>query len=483
MWACIRFSHWPLQAIGGAAETRPCAVVEGQSPRRRIAFANAAAQAAGVRTGHTLTAAQALCPRLKLRLRDEAAERHRLETLAAWAYRFSADVSLAPPDALLLEVGRSLSLFGGWPALERRLRSELGELGCAHRLAAAPNATAARVLAAHHDGVAIAAAAPLLHALGALPLGAGGLDEAVVAALCGMGFRTLRELFRLPRAELARRVGPATLDHLDRLRGQAAERLPRYRPPDRYERRLELNHGVESSTALLFPVRRLLAEFALFLAARDGGVQRFALVFGHERAATTRIEIGLLTPARDAASLFDLARARLERVELPAAVHAVTLRAEELPPLCPLHRDLFDRRRSEALDWPALVERLRARLGDDSVRGLACVAEHRPERAWRFVASGGAREAAIRPPSQRQERTRPAGPAAPRPFWLLPRPLPLRPAPAAILAGPERIESGWWDGGDRRRDYYLVRTRAGQRAWAFVDLAATEDWMLHGWFA
>lgn len=481
MWACIRFSHWPLQALGAADEIQPCAVVEGQSPRRRIAFANAAAQATGVRAGHTLAAAQALCPRLKLRLRDEAAERHRLETLAAWAYRFSADVSLAPPDALLLEVGRSLSLFGGWPALERRLRSELGELGCAHRMAAAPNATAAHVLASRHDGLAIAAAAPLLHALGALPLAAGGLDEAAVAALCGMGFRTLRELFRLPRAELARRVGPAALDHLDRLRGQAAERLPRYRPPDRYERRLELNHGVESSTALLFPLRRLLAEFALFLAARDGGVQRFAVVLGHERAATTRIEIGLLTPARDAASLFDLARARLERIELPAAVHAMTLRADELPPLCPLHRDLFDRTRAEALDWPALVERLRARLGEDSVHGLACVAEHRPERAWRFVAAD-AGEAASRLAPKREQRAASAA-LAPRPLWLLPRPVPLRPAPAAILAGPERIESGWWDGGDRRRDYYLVRTRAGQRAWAFVDVAASEGWMLHGWFA
>jgi protein ImuB len=482
VWACIRFPHWPLQALGDVDETRPCAVVEGQSPRRRIAFANAAAQATGVRAGHTLAAAQALCPQLKLRLRDEAAERRRLETLAAWAYRFSADVSLAPPDALLLEVGRSLSLFGGWPALERRLRSELTELGCPHRLAAAPNATAARVLASRHDGLAIAAAAPLQHALGALPLAAGGLDEAVVAALGGMGFRTLRELFRLPRAELARRAGPAALDHLDRLRGQAAEQLVRYRPPDRYERRLELNHGIESSTALLFPLRRLLAEFALFLVARDGGVQRFAVVLGHERAATTRIEIGLLTPARDAATLFELARTRLERVELPAAVHAVTLRADELPPLCPLHRDLFDRTRAQALDWPALVERLRARLGDDSVHGLACVAEHRPERAWRFAAADAAAGSAARPAPRREEGVASAA-VAPRPFWLLPRPLPLRPAPAAILAGPERIESGWWDGDDRRRDYYLVRTRAGQRAWAFVDVAAGEGWMLHGWFA
>lgn len=70
-----------------------------------------------------------------------------------------------------------------------------------------------------------------------------------------------------------------------------------------------------------------------------------------------------------------------------------------------------------------------------------------------------------------------------RPGWLLSRPVPLR-DPARVLAGPERIESGWWDGGEMRRDYYVVETRGGQRAWAFR--AAGEQggpFMLHGWFA
>jgi protein ImuB len=51
-----------------------------------------------------------------------------------------------------------------------------------------------------------------------------------------------------------------------------------------------------------------------------------------------------------------------------------------------------------------------------------------------------------------------------------------------ILAGPERIESGWWDGGDVRRDYYLIETRTGQRGWAFRSLTGG-PLLLHGWFA
>jgi len=70
-----------------------------------------------------------------------------------------------------------------------------------------------------------------------------------------------------------------------------------------------------------------------------------------------------------------------------------------------------------------------------------------------------------------------------RPLWLLPQPIPLRQPLVQILSGPERIESGWWDGGDVRRDYYVVETSQGQRAWAFLPAGAAEGWMLHGWFA
>lgn len=531
-WLCLCFPQLALEAVRvddpDAPDRRPLAVVEGPSQRRRVLMADAAARKAGVHAGQPVTAAQMLCPRLVLLPRDEAAELQALQSLAAWAYRFSAIISLAAPDTVLVEVGGSLALFGGWPALERRLRSELAHFGFTFALAAAPTASAARVLATQADGVAIPQQANLAAALGSVPLRASGLDARKVSALHGMGLRNLRDLFRLPRAELARRIGEDALEHLDRLRGLAAETLPRWQPPHRFERRIEFSFGVESQAALGFPLQRLICELALVLVARDGGVQRFALVLGHERGACTTVEVGLLAPQRDAGSLFELARVRLERIDLPAPVHALTLRAEHLPPLCPLHRDLFDANRREQLDWPALAERLRARLGDAALQGLACLPDHRPARAWRFVGAAGnvgfpsdgknMRGAAPASPRDKprnaaasisagnlapenpqpsadvdgQSRTTGLPPAA-RPFWLLRRPILLREKPARILAGPERIESGWWDEHDQRRDYYIVETGSGQRAWVFVEAGtpvangpaqhAGAHWTLHGWFA
>jgi protein ImuB len=499
LWACLRFPQLTLDALRLDADSaspspKPRAVIDGPQQRRHIVLADAVACRHGVRAGQALATAQVLCPRLAILPRDEAAERQALESLAAWAYRFSAEIHLAAPDAIFIEIGASLNLFGGWPALERRLRHELARLGFAYTLAAAPTAAAAQVLATHADGIAIPAAGPLALALGGVPIVASGLAAKTIAALQGMGFRQLRDLFPLPRAELTRRIGEEALAHLDRMRGLVAETLPRWQPPARFERRIEFSYGVESHTALAFPLQRLIRELALFLVARDGGVQRFTLTLGHERGASTCIEVGLLAPQRDAASLFELARARLERIELVAPVHALGLCADDLPPLCPLHRDLFDDRRRERLDWPALAERLRARLGNEALHGLAEVADHRPGRAWRFVPALDGSAAPAKSRSAPAKRTpAPSAPVAssvlavaktkPRPFWLLRQPILLRGTPTRILAGPERIESGWWDGHDYRRDYYIVETRLGQRAWAYVEAGETSNWTLHGWFA
>ena len=50
------------------------------------------------------------------------------------------------------------------------------------------------------------------------------------------------------------------------------------------------------------------------------------------------------------------------------------------------------------------------------------------------------------------------------------------------MSGPERIESGWWDGGDVRRDYYLLRTPEGSTLWVYHDLN-DHNWYLHGFWS
>ncbi|MGH8192246.1 MAG: Y-family DNA polymerase [Rhodanobacteraceae bacterium] len=469
-WACILFPQLALDDVLRRRDDRdaPLALVDPAEARPRVQAANDAASVAGVRTGQSLAAARALCDRLAVVAHDDAAAERVHEFLAAWAYAWSSEVSRDFPDALLLEVEASFRLFGGWPNLQARLRVELDELGFRHRIALAPNPHAARVLAGAHDGIAIFDHDILRNALGELPVEQAGFEPGCAQNLRRMGLRKLGQVLDLPRPELGRRIGKDALAHLDRLIGDLAAPLTFYRPPDVFDERIELPFHTASSETLLFPLRRLLRDFAAFLASRDGGVQRFTLMFEHEHDARTRIPIGLLSAERDPALLFDIARERLDRIQLGAPVCALRLVADELPPFAPVRRTLFDTRPQQAVPWEALRERLRARLGEEAVHGIALHADHRPERAW-----------------QVDRGPRPAGEPTPnpRPAWLLRRPIPLRPRVRRVLAGPERIESGWWDGGDLRRDYYVIETDAGQRAWVFRPAGETGGFMLHGWFA
>jgi protein ImuB len=368
----------------------------------------------------------------------------------------------------VFEIESSLGLFGAWPQFEARLRTELGELGFRHRIVAAPNPVAARVLANVYDGLVVPDDQALQHHLGQLPIDRIGLETSVATALSRMGLRTLSQVQALPRHSLARRFEAQVLKHLDALLGLRRLALAFYLPPDRFDVRIELNFDVQSHQALLFPLRRLTGDLSAFLCGRDSGVQRFDLHLEHAGLPDTVIKVGLLSAERDPAMLFELARGRLEHVQVEAPVRGFRLRAEDLPAFVPQYQELFDDRPQQSLPWEQLRERLRARLGDDAVQGLRFQADHRPECAW---------QASV-------DSQRCAGlPAVQRPGWLLTEPLAVHEGSARILMGPERIESGWWDGADVRRDYFLIETRSGQQGWAYRAVGEDGPLWLQGWFA
>ena len=68
-----------------------------------------------------------------------------------------------------------------------------------------------------------------------------------------------------------------------------------------------------------------------------------------------------------------------------------------------------------------------------------------------------------------------------RPLWLLPEPRPLDEMPRCV-AGPERIEGGWWDGLDATRDYYVAQSGAA-RLWVYRERGSgpqSGKWFLQG---
>jgi protein ImuB len=479
LWLAIHLPHLALELFGPS--TPPFVVSAGPDNRPSVHARNRAAAAAGIQRGMPLSAARSLCAALAVRPRNAAAEQAALEQLAAWAGQYTSQVSLQLPTAtqahhgLLLEIGGSLALFGGLAALQEQISAGLRALGYHPRLGIAPTPFGAWLLARARDEVPAADRAELTRRLHPLPITLLEVQEQTLRTLHGLGLATLGDCLRLPRAGLARRLTPDLLIQLDRAFGLLPDPRSRYTPPVEFNARIVLPAEVENSAALLFPIRRLLLELGGLLRARSAGVQELLLQLEHHQHAASRIKLGLLQPSRDAAHLLALLRERLERFELPAPVEAVSVQAARFPALDQDqdqdqdHRELFAEHSGCGNDWGALIERLRARLGNDTVHGLALHADHRPEKAWKTCTPTTG--------STIQQTQSENTAATTRPLWLLPAAQPQSLINLRLLRGPERIETGWWDDADAARDYYIALTPQGQRLWVYRDNSDSRWWV------
>lgn len=473
LWLSIHLPRLALEVFGSQPAELPLAVVEGQ----HVLLATQALEQAGVRAGMRITAAQALSPQLIPRERDNHAEQRALGRLAAWGLQFTPTVSTEAAQAVLLEIGGSLHYFRGLNPLLAQVREGLGALGYQHRLGIAPTPTAAWMLSVAGDERPLLPEQSLDRRLGPLPVTLLATSARQYDALRGLGVERVADCLALPRAGLARRLGHELLECLDRALGRRADPRKPYQPPMGFRSHIELPAEVMHTDRLGFALNRLIRELCGFLRGTGNGVQRLQVALEHRQRAATVFELGTLAPSRDPEHLMSLLRERLERVDLPAPIVGLGLEACRLQRLEQQPFELLDTAAGagSSQHWRTLLERLSARLGEPRIRGLGIRPEHRPEYAWRYA-----------PPGQETS----AGDGPERPLWLFPRPEPLdvregRPlwqGPLVLEDGPECIESGWWDGEDVRRDYYVATNPEGSRIWIFRERRPPGGWFLHGIF-
>jgi len=301
LWIAAHVPQLSLCALHSADEAVPLVVVD-PGDHQRIIDADARAREAGVRPGMTLGAALAAAPDLTPRSRDLARERELMQRLAAVAAQFTPQVSLEPPDGLVLEIKPSVNLFGGLRELCRRLRDACRADALLARARAEPcftlAPTALAALAAARAGARcfITHPAALPARLKPLPVTVLRWPEEHNERLAAMGVRTLGELLRLPRAGFARRFGPGLLADLDRLLGKRADPRVRLAPRERYRGALDLDHEIEDHERILHALGPLLAELEQFLNARQRGITALQCRFHHYRAAPTHCTLRLAAP-------------------------------------------------------------------------------------------------------------------------------------------------------------------------------------------
>ncbi len=476
LWLAVHLPRLPLEANGLLSS--PSAVVE----QRRILVCDDAARLAGVKAGTGVAAARVLAPAITLVQRDTAREAAALHALACWAGDFTPRITLVS-CALLLEVGGCLRLFDGLENLVAAVMEGVRAQGFTARVAAAPTPLGAFWLAktGTESGTVTLCLnrSALRQRLEMLPISV--LPGKATELLARFGASTLADARKLPSAALARRIGADAVNLMARAFGDMPDPRLDFVFPDQFQLSLVLPAPVETAAALLFAARRLTSALTGWLAVRQAGIRELTLRLRH-RQGDTSVSLHFADLTRDGSRLERVLRERLERLILKAPVESLRLETMSVVSLPGRSATLFDDADAARDAMNILLERLRARLGDAQVYRLALYADHRPECTTRHLSTAEKIESSEQVSS-------------PRPFWLLEKSealpevdgRPHRRGPLKLLAGPERIESGWWDGGeatgDVRRDYFVACSADARWLWIYRECRAPGGWFLQGFFA
>jgi protein ImuB len=451
-----------------------------------------------------------------------------LTALGWWALQFTPKVALSS-GAVLLEVSSSTRLWGGQVALLRHIYMSNKPVAL---MAYGQGDTSLVALARAHQAQKpslLPDQLPLTSLLAAQPH---------LATLARLGCTRWGQLRALPRAGVARRFGAVLVDALDQAYGQRPDVYPWLTLPEVFEAALELPHQIESAAALLFGARRLLAQLQVWLQLRQRGVLAVELGWQMDARRNTATRGALVLRTAEAGAdirhLQRLLAERLGQVMLPAPVLSLRLRSLETQPLPGVSASLLLDDQPQGDNLTQLLERLSARLGAHNVLCLQPLADHRPEQMQAWIPAVGSERAAAtaagRPRSHQDTHefiafspfdTRARGPkdiktggqvssppagwaSALLPTWLLAEPLPLRvhqqqphyQGALTLLAGPQRLEAGWWSvllsstGPAVFRDYFVARSDNSPLLWIYRERLASIDpaqsapvWFLHGVFA
>lgn len=421
--------------------------------------------------------------------------------LGWWALRFSPRVVLLD-EAVLVEVSGSLRLFGGAEALRQRLLDGAPAPGCP-RLAWAPTSLAALALLRHEAEGDIDEAPATMDALAERlsPLPVHTLSAALphLETLSQLGCHTLGQLRRLPRGGLARRFGAPMLDALDQAHGLRPDTVPPWLTmPEIFDERLELPFRVDSTQAVLQAAGHLLHRLQDWLTLRHAGVLAVVLRWRHDMASRQagpgeELEVRTAQPVRQVDHLARLLAEHLALVKLKAPVGELSLHASEIERLPGQALSLLPDALPSGEALRHTLEKLSVRLGAERVLRPIALADHRPGHMQAWV------------PCTQPASTLGTGPSAPPPqamplpAWILESPQaltvrghqPQHHGPLSLLAGPQRIEGGWWDqahaDGSQARDYFIASSPAAGLLWIYkerVPMAAegstTAHWYLHG---
>jgi protein ImuB len=478
-----------------------------------------------------------LCPMVAV----EELEKH------TWAGR-----PLHQADSLLCEISGVSHLYDGEVGLLKTARDLLSGMGLVARMSIASNVGAAWAMAHYAKPIeTIITTAQTKAAVSRLSIKSLRISPQSVATLEKLGVHSVAQLLSLPRSGLATRLGRPLVQRIEQLLGEIDEPCNAHRVVADHTQSLELEYPTTDQRILADRIERLTDKIRDGLAASHRGALRMTCYLTLSDHPPLILEIGMFAPTADREQLVCLLVGRLESCRLKSSVKKITLSVTLSDRLQTAQPSLFSSGSvadsssvANHSSLPRLINSLSGRLGRDAVLQVLPSDDPLPEKAFRLSPLTGqqkqqrkrTRKSASKN-SSRHFRSNPVSSIHPsredalrRPLTLLASPLPLTavgPLPLTALGpasssslpagfhlggrlhrvvrfwGPERIETGWWNGPSIRRDYYRVEMDSGGWWWVYRLLGKTPpnpqslspadnhqasvrtvvNWMLHGRFS
>ncbi|AZZ99057.1 DNA polymerase Y family protein [Pseudoalteromonas sp. R3] len=457
--------------------SRPCIIVGGRD--NRVMQLDQAAQQLGISAGMGLAAAAARSRELVVHPYDEVDESRTIREIAQWLYLITADIALFAPQGVLLKVSGMLAMYLDLSHYLSTLRSHLDTQSFTYRFAFGYSPEAARLLAKQHGALATQDPEVLEKALHGLPLVVLSLPAKQLERLQRVGFKTVGDLFALPLVELGKRFDCELVQYVSRLRGKVPHPVTFYQPEAEFERYLPLLYDIENLDWLNKPLLKLLVQQEQFLRLRNRHARQLILTLYQRDAEPLKLEVGRAEGTDRADLWLNLCNLKLSSVTLSGPVQAIGLKVAQICQPDELMHDLFAEQRG--MMTPAgLVAVLQAKLGERAVQGLAAGDDSRPELATGYCTPLSVLGAPLSGEHFSETPLLYPEMGYLRPAFLLPSIQPLQ-HKINVHLGPERICTGWWDGHEVERDYFVAQDTQGRWLWVFRD--RQQRWFCHGVFS
>ena len=360
--ACLLIPDLALRAALRAEpelEEVPLVITSGPSgvasARAEILCASQQAEQAGIQPGMTLREARAFEGDLVTRTASPALDQAARETLLDLAFSVSPRAEGAPrgsgvfvsegvvfaeasgfeslyPETTFASIFRERAAKAGLPGYVAIASSRVLARLAARRLAYWPKqAPEARGDAEDDATLLVLAPADEARFLSPLPIDLLDPDDETAESLTRFGIHRMGELLRLPRRDLAARLGPGVLSLVALARGEVDERPLPEPKSDRLEEGLDLEDPVSNLEALAFVLRGLTSRLTERLQLRALGCAQLDLEWRLEDGARARRRVGLAAPTQDERVLLRLLRLAIEAEPPAAPIESLTLLAKGRP--------------------------------------------------------------------------------------------------------------------------------------------------------